>query len=438
MAHGFVTTGLSFPDSTIQTTAGAVTPTGGFALTKGSIPSGWLQCDAAYSKTTYAALYAVVGDETNSSMLPAFSTLGTAEYYAAGLGVSTGDRRVDRLATAGDGRVMALGDAGRIFYSSSAGSTWTDLGQPTGTGDLYTVCYVGNNKWIVGGVSKVWHVTITTNPLATWTQSTGTAAQSYWASAYNSQNNTILLSSSVGYFIRSTDGGASFTDLGLNLTDRVYKLAWGGGYFVSGSNGSNISYSTNNGSTWTDLGALVGADNVNKVRYLNGRFFAVGDNGNIMYTDQNAPPIAGNWNATDLPIRGGTFDTTSELTDVSFIASIGCWYIGTNTGVHYWAYDYGQSSLQFYLGSGSLPVNGQQGYSDSVYTSNRLIANHYVWNNVDSYADGLISYNFAPGSVSNFSTPPNTHFWVSGNYINDATYAPAGSPSSAPINIVKT
>jgi photosystem II stability/assembly factor-like uncharacterized protein len=437
MAHGFVTTGLSHPDSTIQTTAGAITPTGAFALTKGSVPSGWLQCDASYSKTTYPALYAVIGEETNASMLPAFNTFESAGYFDSNnLGVSTGDRRVDRFATSGDGRFMVLADAGKIYYSNSGAVSWTSLGAPTGTGDLYSICYAGGSTWIVTGVTKIW---FTTNNGTNWTAGTGfVGAQNFWASAYNSQNNTLLVSSSSGYFQRSTDGGATWTDLGLNLADRVYKLAWGDGYFVMGSNGSNISYSTNNGSSWTDLGALVGSDNVNKMRYLNGRFFGVGDNGNIFYTAKNSPPLAGNWTGTDLPIRGGTFDTTTELTDVSFLSSINCWFIGTNTSTYYWAYDYGQSSLEFYLGSGAFPVNGQQGYGDSVFGSGRLVTNHYVADGLvdaygsPTYAYGIVSYVVSP------TTPPNTHFWVSGNYINDGAYVVTGSTSSAPINIVKT
>lgn len=432
MAHGFVTTGLSFPDATIQTTAGAITPPGAFALTKGSIPSGWLQCDAAYSKTTYPALYNVIGNETNGSMLPAFSTLRGPEYFNSGLNVSTGDRRVDRIATSGDGRWMALGDVGRIFYSSNNGTSWTAFGQPTGTGDLYTICYGGNNTWIVGGVSKVWY---TSNNGTNWAAGTGVLAQNFYGSAYNSQNNTLLVSTSAGYFQRSTNGGVNWTDLGLNLTDRVYKLAWGGGYFVTGSDGSNIAHSTNNGSSWTDLGALIDSDNVNKMRYYNGRFFGVGDNGNIMYTKQNSPPISGNWIGTNLPIRGGTFDTTNELTDVSFIDSISCWFIGTNTGTYYWAYDIGQDNLQFYLGSGSFPSSGQQGFNDSACANGILIANHYANDGAGGFGEGVVSYNF-----SSLSTPPNTHFWVSGNYQNEAVYT-FGTPtitSSAPINIVKT
>lgn len=427
MSHGFVSTGLTFPNATTQTTYGAITPPGAFALITGgvgNIPSGWLLCDASYKKTDYPALYSVIGNESNVSQIPAFSSISKTEYYNATLNVSTGDRRVDRIATDNAGRWMVLGDAGQIYYTANNGASWTALGAPTGVGDLYTICY-GGGRWVVGGASKIWY---SANNGTTWTSGTGVLAQSFYGSAYNSQSNLFLFSTSAGYYQRSTDGGATWTDLGLNLADRVYKLAWGLGYFVAGSNGSNLQWSSNNGSTWNDFGAVVGSDNVNKMRFANGRFFGVGDNGNVMYTKPNSnPSLASSWFWLDLPIRGGTYDTTSELTDVSYDSVTGTWIIGTNTTTTtYWAPDYGQDYLEFYLASGSNSPNGTQAYNDAWAAGGYYMV-------VGAYDSVNLSYAVVTYNMNTVPTPPSTHFWVSANYQSQGSYN-----GSVPTNIVKT
>ena len=113
MAHGIVSTGISFPDGSIQVGA---TPTGAVIAYAGSAaPTGWLFCyGQAVSRTTYAALFTAIGAS-----------------YGAGDGSTTFNLPDLRGRAVAGVDNMGGTTAGRIT-SAGAGITGTTLGAAGG------------------------------------------------------------------------------------------------------------------------------------------------------------------------------------------------------------------------------------------------------------------------------------------------------------------
>jgi photosystem II stability/assembly factor-like uncharacterized protein len=445
MAHGLVTTGVSFPDATIQTTAADMTATGTYIVGAPGqpTPTGWVHAPTTLSKASFPALYNIIGNETNINQLGNVTGAGggIASYvgFAGDGSVSTGDRRVDRVATNGSGTFIVLGDAGRMFRTTNNGSTWTDLGQVGNTGDVYAITF-GNGTFIVTGASKALR---STDNGATWTLtvSPGGLGQNFYSVIYDPSTGRFVASSSAGYFIFSTDNGANWTNTGLNFTDRVYKMAAGQGYIIMGSNGGNFGWSSNGGSSWTqDYFTSAGAQTVNKIIYANNRFFAISDNGDITYTTRNSnPTVVDNWHRKEDPLPSrNTQVAGQELTDIAWIESAKIWIIGTNAGGKwFWAPDFTDGEIPYWYEMTGMHPFGQQVYADSAVSGNIMIQASYgpTPGTDDGYGnpinrDGVAVYNF-----NNLTTPPSTHFHVPANYIATGVYngGAAGGTYSEPV-----
>lgn len=168
--------GFVFPDGTTQSTATALPPGIIMAYPVASAPSGWLLCGgAAVSRTTYAALFAVIGT-----------------YFGAGDGSTTFNLPDLR------GRVVAGAD-------TMGGSA---AGRLTST----TVSPDGNTVGAVGGAQTV---TLTSNQQASMTV-TGTASSTIASPSgvVNTGGSGLLLGQSYptgGYNLYSDTSGGSVT-----------------------------------------------------------------------------------------------------------------------------------------------------------------------------------------------------------------------------------
>jgi hypothetical protein len=424
MAHGLVTTGVSFPDSTTQTTAAAITPVGAvmIAMPNTATPSGWMQADTARSKTTYAALYSVIGDVYNSSqMVPLSQSWGSSIATMQGWVPQPVQYTGSKFATNGGSVYIMIGDAGRVYRSTNAGATWA-VTVPVNATDCFGVGY-GNGRFVITGTSKLIY---STDDGASWTAGSMTAATGYNA-LYG--NGVWVLGCSAGIIQRSTDG-VTFTTAQDTGAQGHLAGDFGNGYFVLGGTDGQVWTSTN-GSTWTqqfaDLSAAGGTtENINDLRYAGGRWFGVAENGIIFYTRDGNPTNATGqgWLIQPIAYTGST--VAYDYQTCCYIDPLGIYIFldaANNEGV--WTYDFNQ----FFALPGSFGVDSnttityQHVYYDSV--NNVFLFNSNYVTGVDGYG---VPNAWAPWLYRNTniasieSTPPATHFWVSRNYANSGTY----------------
>ena len=115
-------------------------------------------------------------------------------------------------------------------------------------------------------------------------------------------NATLIYSGNVssdGAIARSTDGGLSFTTIHTSsgTTDRFLDVTSGtaGGthYFVACGRDGWISYSTNNGATWTDVQVVNTTDDFVSIAFVNGVFCICGQNARLFTS--TSPTTSGGW-----------------------------------------------------------------------------------------------------------------------------------------------
>jgi hypothetical protein len=380
-------------------------------------------------------LYTAIGDETNENMIPTFSSLWTIKLSNIGNG-DTDDRSGNRIATNGAGTWIVIGGAGVIYRSTNDGETWTSS-TPVSIVACGTIAY-GGGVFVVGGVSGG-KLLYSTDNGASWAQATNPLTVKVWSIAY--QNGFFLASNDGQQITKSTDGATwtQITDLG---ADSGNTIGAGGGYFVIVSNAGNYR-ATIDGVTWTDLGNLgAEANRANSIRYFNGRFFVAGANGNYLYTNPNSDPRnAANWNIFNngIPLRSGAAPLNNIFLGIGYIQDKDILFIqdGTTAGILYWTTIARPNA--WYRQSTNNWIDAVSG-ADAVYSAfnNTTIAIAAAQVDIDAYGAPVYGRCIIKFNSSALSSAPSTHFWVSGNYINDAPYVVTGYTDPAPINIVKT
>jgi hypothetical protein len=423
MSHGLVSTGVLFPDDTIQTTSAAITPVGAVltCAPNTTTPTGWVHADAGWSKTTYSALYSVIGDIYNSSQIPNRSgtTWGTEISTMQGWVPQPVQHMGNKFATNGASVYIMIGDAGRVYRSTDAGATWA-LTTPVNTTDCFGIGYGGGRFVMVGASNKILY---STNDGVSWTAGTMTAATGYNATF---GNGVWVMGCSSGIIQRSTDG-VTFATAQDTGGQAHFTAAFGNGYFVVAGGDGQVFTSTD-GSSWTSrVGDLSGGggttENINDIRYdsVNGRFYGVAENGIILYTNNNNPTSG--WNVLSIATTGSTGDFDYQT--CCYIPPLGIYLFldaANNEGV--WTHNFNQwfrSNGSFSIVSNTITY--QHIYYDSVNNvflfNGDYVATLDQYGNPASYAPRL-RRNTNIASIA--SAPPSTHFWVSRNYANSGTY----------------
>jgi hypothetical protein len=419
MAHGLVSTGVSFPDSTIQTTAAAITPVGSVmtCAPNTTTPTGWVIADTAYSKTTYSALYSVIGDVYNSSQIPGVSEAWGTEATTMRSWIPqpvqfTGSK----FATNGASVYIMLGDNGRVYRSTDAGATWA-VTTPVNSTDCFGVGY-GNGRFVITGSSKLIY---STDNGASWASGSMTSATGYNATYGNS---VWVLGCSAGIIQRSTDG-VTFTTAQDTGAQVHYSGAFGNGYFVIAGADGQV-YTSTDGSSWTSrVGDLSGGggttEDINDMRYdsVNGRFYGCAANGIILYTTNNNPTSG--WNVLPIATTGST--AAYDYQTCCYLPPLGIYIFldaAGNEGV--WTYNF----TQFFPFTGTWvfgqTVTYQHIYYDSV--NNVFLFNSNYVSGDDGYGNSTYATTLRRNTniAALSATPPATHFWVSRNYANAGTY----------------
>ncbi|MBS1552478.1 MAG: T9SS type A sorting domain-containing protein [Bacteroidetes bacterium] len=196
--------------------------------------------------------------------------------------------------------VIAVGDSGKIYRSTNAGSSWASY--RISTDNLKSVFSFGNDVWIGASNGNVYKTTKSNTPVAPYnTGSTATLNCVYFING-----NTGYACGDAGSLYRTINGGLNWTISNSGITfENLKAVSFSDeNNGVAVATGGKIFITTNAGSDWTATTGIT-ANDLLDVKYFNDGIIAVGTNGTIL-TKENA----GSWNTvvtrTESDIRGIT------------------------------------------------------------------------------------------------------------------------------------
>jgi photosystem II stability/assembly factor-like uncharacterized protein len=247
------------------TTANYVAVGTGGALYKGTDGVSWTQFvpvpSIAFKAATYAfGKFIAVGAATGGSSNNVLYSTDTVTWN----GAAAGSTALNALASNGT-TVVAVGDGGKVFYSTDGGN-WTAASGLTGlVSDLYSVAYSAAGMWVAVGQNGA---LLTSSDGMAWTvQAAITVPGSYKLNAVTAtasgvfvvvgDHGTILTSSNGTSWAAQTS--PSVANLYAVSTDSVQYLAVGAGGTVLSSVDSANWTSITQTSVTTDLMAIVGS-----------------------------------------------------------------------------------------------------------------------------------------------------------------------------------
>lgn len=222
------------------------------------------------------------------------------------------DGRLDSIADLGGGNLLTASrspNPAKVYGSTNSGVAWA-IYETVGTVDLTTVESAGSGvAYMVDENSKVYK---TTNYGDTWTdlgQLSSATPVSPFARCYGllvTAAGSILvadMANTGGRIFRSTDGGASFTNLGTIGTGGIYRFCSVGDGILCNDTSGRIFKSTNDGATWTSKGQLVASALWAIVYVGNGVCLVASESGQIWRSTDNGE----NWSSV-ITLDGGADD----------------------------------------------------------------------------------------------------------------------------------
>jgi serine/threonine protein kinase len=202
----------------------------------------------------------------------------------------------------GDGRFVAVGEDGRMAYSTD-GITWTAVRDSTFGGSSINAIDYGGGRFIA--VGQQGEIAFSTDGVS-WTNAGTNILGTYTSRGHTYGNDAKSITYGEGRFVAVGDRGAmAYSADGRNWTavpnsgfgeTYINAIAYGiapdgAGRFVAGGYEGRIAYSTD-GITWIAVDSKFGNNNINAITYGNGRFTAVGNNGKIAYSSDGTTWIA--------------------------------------------------------------------------------------------------------------------------------------------------
>ena len=184
---------------------------------------------------------------------------------------------INSIAFLDDGAIVAGSPGGLVFRSTDDGSSWLEIGF---TAESHWTLIGSHDDHIFAGTNS--GVLVSTDRGSTWTQTELTIPH-ILSIAHDSQGR-IFAGAYFGGVFRSTDGGSSWTPLGLLYAQSVVVDALDN-VFV-GTGGGRVYKSSNAGDTWIDTGFHGGAVNA-------------------VSTGQGAEIYAGTWTGIYRSTNGG-------------------------------------------------------------------------------------------------------------------------------------
>lgn len=206
--------------------------------------------------------------------------------------------RLDSVEYLGNGVVLVGGrtpNPGHVYKSTDYGLTWTDKGAITGTDDITTIKSAGNGTaYLLTGDSYLYKTTDYGDNWSGLGQVSTNTAYSSFELSYGllvTDAGSILVSdtnATGGHIFRSTNGGVSFTDLGVISSKSLYRFdKIGDGIIINGWDG-RVFKSTTDGATWVDKGQLANSP-LYATEYLgSGIVLQANEAGNVFRSTDNA------------------------------------------------------------------------------------------------------------------------------------------------------
>jgi hypothetical protein len=183
----------------------------------------------------------------------------------------------------GAGVFVVVGDSGNI-WSSTDGITWTQ--RTSGHTNAIQRVSFANGVFLAAGPSNIMRST----DGITWTNlATGPGTQCYSVRFVGSD--TWLVGYASSTYLRSTNNGGSFSSATMvaGYTAVGSFAENGSGFVLAGVNGGALVFSTNRGSSWTNLGALTGMSGITTVVFYGGRFIIRSDGLQVFLSVNDAP-----------------------------------------------------------------------------------------------------------------------------------------------------
>jgi hypothetical protein len=286
------------------------------------------------SMVTSNNVLVAVGDQT--STLGTRSTNGGVTWSAITFANSTYYTGV----AANGATFVAVGGAGYINYSTNSGATWTSAGQPLGSNFSFSGVAYGAGVFVAIGTNYFSNTRqyVTSTDGITWTTRTfpGSGGDGWQAITFGG-GKFVTIAAGSGTWFTSTDGITWSSQTGGTT---VNSLAYGAGYWVSGTYPNVVGYSTD-GLNWTTYTLTPPTGYIRAIGFGNGKFFIPNDCGgysvpaNRVYYATD-PTASGNWTSTTLPfttailwVIAPVYNTSSSAYSPDF-AMLG--YDATNTG----------------------------------------------------------------------------------------------------------
>jgi hypothetical protein len=206
----------------------------------------------------------------------------------------------------GSGKFVAVGDAGKMAYSTN-GTSWTQVGNTAfGTSDIKAIAYGGGRFVAVGANGKMAYSTDGTSWTSVATSTFGTSNINGIAYRSVSGSEKFVAVGDAGKMAHSTDGiiwtaVAAATGSFSFGTDSINAIAYGGGVpgletFIAVGANRKMAHSAD-GITWTQVTkfpspAFGSTNSIRSIAYGGGRFVAGGDSGQMLYSNTD---FEGTW-----------------------------------------------------------------------------------------------------------------------------------------------
>lgn len=200
-------------------------------------------------------------------------------------------------------KVLAVGLAGQVTFTSDGGLTWAHRDQTAPRDYLTAIQMVDFRTGYLSAGSTVYK---TTNAGTTWTATATPAGSLLYALHFLDANNGWAVGGS-GRILKTTNGGTSWTAQTSGVTSSLYAVHFTDANrgWAAGDDGTLL-WTTNGGSTWNST--TLGVNDFLDIDFLDADHGAVVGRAGSVYVTSNGATNGGTWVAGGPTGTGGTLD----------------------------------------------------------------------------------------------------------------------------------
>lgn len=221
-------------------------------------------------------------------------------------------------------KLVAVDSKGKILITTDMGTTWSEYQTPAGR-SLRTITTDGTNIYVGGEAGAIYK---SSDGGSTWEQKF-----SYFGTALYFQRRVIFVNEnlgyicggssssadSLGYILKTTDGGETWTQLPYNFKTQLYAIAAPSENVIYTSAGSSLVFkSTDGGNTWTKYTVLATSTTWWDIQFYNdNNGFVVGSSGRIYKTIDGGAT----WTSVTSPFGTSTIYSLAILDSLTLVAT---------------------------------------------------------------------------------------------------------------------